>query len=112
MGRIPRRQAPAATLTQKMKLSWTAPALSDLAAVHAHIAEDNPRAAVAMVERIVARAELQLSRLPESGRSGRIANTRELVVSGTPYILPYRIRGEAIQILRVLHTARRWPDRL
>ena len=42
----------------------------------------------------------------------RIANTRELVLSGTPYILPYRIVGDTIQILRVFHSARRWPDAL
>jgi toxin ParE1/3/4 len=64
-----------------------------------------------MVERIVARAESQLSRLPESGRPGRIAE-RELVVSDTPYVLLYRIVGDTIHILRVLHSARRWPDRL
>jgi toxin ParE1/3/4 len=93
-----------------MKLFWTGPALSDLAALHAHIAEDNERAADSMVERIVARAERQLSRLPESGRPGRIAKTRELVVTDTPYILPYRIVGNTIHILRVFHSARRWPD--
>jgi toxin ParE1/3/4 len=93
-----------------MNLFWTEPALSDLAALHAYIAEDNERAAKAMVERIAARAEHQLIRLPESGRPGRIAKTRELVVSDTPYILSYRIIGDTIHILRVLHSARRWPD--
>jgi len=95
-----------------MKLLWTGPALSDLDALHAHIAKENERAANAMVERIVARADLQLSRLPESGRPGRIAKTRELIVSDTPYILPYRIVGDTIHILRVFHSARRWPDKL
>jgi toxin ParE1/3/4 len=95
-----------------MKLFWTGPALSDLVALHAYIAEDNERAAHAMVERIVAGAEHQLSRFPESGRPGRIPKTRELVLSGTPYILPYRIAGTTIHILRVFHSARRWPDEL
>jgi len=95
-----------------MRLFWTAPAMSDLAALHAHIADDNERAADAMVDRVMARAQRQLSRLPESGRPGRIAKTRELVISGTPYILPYRIVGNTIQILRVFHSARRWPDEL
>jgi toxin ParE1/3/4 len=63
-----------------------------------------------MVTRLVGRAERQLLRLPESGRPGRIAKTRELVVSGAPYILPYRIIGDTVQILRVYHPARRWPD--
>ena len=95
-----------------MKLFWTGRALADLDALHAYIAQNNERAAHAMVERIVARVERQLSRLPESGHPGRIAKTRELVVSGTPYILPYRIVGNTIHILRVFHSARRWPDEL
>jgi toxin ParE1/3/4 len=95
-----------------MRLFWTGPALSDLRALRAYIARDNERAANEMVTRIVARAERQLSRLPESGRPGRIAKTRELVVSDTPYVLPYRIIGDTIQILRVFHSARRWPHKL
>jgi toxin ParE1/3/4 len=86
--------------------------LADLDALHAHIAKNNKRAAHAMVERIVARTERQLSRLPESGRPGRIAKTRELVLSDTPYILPYRVIGDTIHILRVFHSSRRWPDEL
>jgi len=95
-----------------MRIFWTGPALFDLAALHAYILGRNERAADAVVDSIVARAERQLSRLPESGRPGWIANTRELVLSGTPYILPYRIVGDTIQILRVFHSARRWPDAL
>ena len=48
---------------------------------------------------------------PALGRPGRVPGTRELVVAGTPYILPYRVQGEIIQILHVLHGARRWPER-
>ncbi len=95
-----------------MRLLWTRPALSDLRALHAYIAKDNERAAHAMVARIVDRAERQLLTMPESGRPGRIAKTRELVLSGTPYILPYRVIGDTIEILRVFHSARRWPDEL
>jgi len=65
-----------------------------------------------MVVRIVARAERQLPVLPESGRPGRVAKTRELVLTGTPFVLPYRIVGDTIRILRVFHSARRWPKKL
>ncbi len=95
-----------------MRLLWTRPAVSDLRALHAYIAKDNERAADAMVARIVDRAEQQLLRMPESGRPGRIAKTRELVLSGTPYVLPYRVIGDTSEILRVFHSARRWPDEL
>ena len=93
-----------------MRLLWTSPALSDLRALRADIAKDGERAADAMVARIVDRAERQLSRLPDSGSPGRIAKARELVISGTPYGLPYRVIGDTVHILRLFHSARRWPD--
>ena len=96
----------------QVRLFWTRPALSDLSARRANIARDSERAANETVARIVARAERQLSRLPESGHAGRIPKTRELVLSGTPYVPPYRIVGDSIHILRVFHSARRWPDEL
>jgi toxin ParE1/3/4 len=95
-----------------MRIVWTGPALSDLAALRAYIARDGERAAAKMGASIVARTELQLSTLPESGRPERIAQTRELVLTGTPFVLPYRLVGDAISILRVFHGARRWPKKL
>jgi toxin ParE1/3/4 len=53
-----------------------------------------------------------LPRFPQSGRPGRRAGTRELVVSRTPFIVPYRIRGDVIELLRILHGRQRWPDSL
>jgi toxin ParE1/3/4 len=46
---------------------------------------------------------------PKIGRIGRVPSTRELVVSGTPYIAVYRLR-ERIEIIAVFHAARKWPD--
>jgi addiction module RelE/StbE family toxin len=54
----------------------------------------------------------QLLQFPETGRPGRIEGTRELVISRTPYIAAYRIMGETVRILRVLHGAQLWPDQL
>lgn len=51
-----------------------------------------------------------LQRFPESGRLGRVEGTRELVVDRTPYIAAYRIAGDTVRILRVLHGAREWPE--
>ncbi len=45
------------------------------------------------------------------GRAGRVPGTRELLIPGTPYIIPYRVRAGAVEILRVFHAARRWPER-
>jgi toxin ParE1/3/4 len=82
-----------------------------LADIRERIAEDNPAAAIRIIERIRAAVE-RLGAFPAIGRPGRVAGTRELVVSGTPYIVPYRVRGERVQIITVLHSAQRWPDRL
>jgi toxin ParE1/3/4 len=42
----------------------------------------------------------------------RAVAPRELVISGTPYIVAYRLKGREIQVLRVLHGARQWPEKL
>jgi toxin ParE1/3/4 len=48
--------------------------------------------------------------LAHRGRPGRWPGTRELIIPGTPYIVPYRVKGPVVEILRVFHGARRWPD--
>jgi toxin ParE1/3/4 len=90
-----------------MRIVWTAPAISDLRALRAYIGQDQP-AAAQQVEHILAAAS-GLVRFPESGRPGRRSGTRELVIGRTPYLV-YRARGDAIQILRVLHGRQRWPS--
>ena len=85
----------------------------DLDELIVHIGKDNPKAAVEVASRILDRIEL-LREQPEMGRPGRRPGTRELIVDGTRYIVAYRVdatRGQ-IQILRVLHAARLWPQRL
>jgi toxin ParE1/3/4 len=66
-------------------------------------------AARRMAERIE-EAVAGLSSHPEMGRPGRVPETRELIVPGTPYIVPYRLKEDVVEILTVLHAARRWPD--
>lgn len=83
---------------------------SRLEDIYERIAADNPAAAPRIVERIRTTVE-RLQQFPAIGRLGRVAGTRELVVAGTPYIVPYRIKGEVVQIITVLHSAQRWPDR-
>lgn len=77
----------------------------------AYVRERNPAAANAMLERI-RRSAGRLADHPRSGRAGRVTGTRELVVPDTPYVVPYRLVGETVQLLRVLHGAQRWPDLL
>ncbi len=91
-----------------MRVRWLRLALVNLNAEAAYIARDNPAAAGRVVAAIAASVE-RLSRHPAMGRAGRVPGTRELVVPDTPCIVPYRVRGEEVQILRVFHGARRWP---
>ena len=93
-----------------MNLVWEEDALSDLEGIYEYIAQDNSGAATETTERITEAVAL-LEESPGMGRPGRVPNTRELVVSGTSYIVPYRVRRRDIQILRVFHTAQRAPDK-
>ena len=92
-----------------MKVRWSAPALRDLEAIGDYIARDNPATANRVVLRILDQTEM-LTAHPEIGRPGRIAETRELVITDTPYIVPYRLRSAEIEVLAVFHGARKWPE--
>lgn len=85
-------------------------AVKDLDDVYDYISSDNPTAAGKEVEKIVECVEL-LKDNPGMGRAGRVPHTRELVISGTPYIAAYRVKGNDLEILRVIHGARKWPKR-
>lgn len=93
-----------------MRVRWLKAALANLDAEAEYIAQDNPAAAGRVVQRILQAVDL-LRKNPALGRAGRVAGTRELVVVETPYIIPYRVRGDAVEILRVFHAARKWPER-
>jgi addiction module RelE/StbE family toxin len=93
-----------------VKVVWTPAAVRDVEAISEFIAQDNPVAAMLILHRIRERARA-LADNPLVGRSGRVRGTRELVVSGTSYIIVYRIQEERVDLLKVLHGAQRWPDR-
>ena len=92
-------------------VKWTKRALENLIEEARYIAERNPDAADRMLERIGS-AVHTLAQHPAVGRPGRVSGTRELVIAGTPYIIPYRVRGGRIEILRVFHSSRKWPSQL
>lgn len=80
---------------------------ADLDSIVDHIALENPSAALDIWDDI----ERQIERLrdfPRSGRIGRMPETRELVVSGTPYVVVYLV-SENVELIRVLHGAQKWP---
>jgi toxin ParE1/3/4 len=94
-----------------VKIDWTPLAISHLQSTHDYIARDNSAAAGKIIGQILGAAE-RLANYPNMGRAGRIEETRELVVPGTSFIVAYRIRRTDLQILAVLHTSRKWPERL
>lgn len=86
---------------------WKSTAIADRKAISKYIAQDNPLAAVDLVDLLLERAE-QLDQNPDLGRVGRVAGTRELVVHKN-YILVYRVTATGVEILNVVHAAMQWP---
>lgn len=89
-----------------MKVVFSARFTSDLEAIQDYIARDNAPAAYRLAQTICQRVQ-HLGAHPHTGRPGRIAGTRELAVPDTAYIVYYRVTGQAVQVLRVYHAARR-----
>jgi addiction module RelE/StbE family toxin len=93
-----------------MTIQWAEDAVRQLVAAHAYVAADSPSAADRLLLQITQAVKL-LGSHPGAGREGRVANTRELVIPNTPYIVAYRIENKnVVQILAVLHGKRRWPE--
>ncbi len=92
-----------------MKVRWTLPAANQLREIFEYIAAGNLGAAGRMVRRIHNSIE-QTAKMPNAGRIGRVAGTREVVVPGTNYLVAYRVVEDAIQILAIMHGAREWPE--
>jgi toxin ParE1/3/4 len=92
-----------------MRIRWTTPAAQDLTNISDYIGERDGaalarRVALTIYERVDA-----LTAFPRQGRPGRLPDTRELVISGLPYLAIYRLRGDDIEIARILHGAQLWP---
>ena len=94
-----------------MTIVWSPRAVGHLVALRQHIADTNPAAATRIGGLIVEGVE-RLARFPGLGRPGRIAGTRELVVPGTRYLVPYRVRGSRVEVIAVFHERQRWPKQL
>jgi toxin ParE1/3/4 len=91
-----------------MQIFWLRRALKNLQQAHDFVAGDNADAAIHLIIDIHTAVQ-NLESFPMMGRSGRVTGTRELPITGTPYLVIYRIRGQRIDILRVLHGARKYP---
>jgi len=94
-----------------LRVKWLRQALLDLDEIEKYVTEDSPAIAVKVVVKIITAVTL-LKEQQGIGRAGRVPGTKELLISGLPYIVPYRVKDDTVQILRVYHTSRKWPNRL
>ena len=94
-----------------MKVEWSALAMEDRDRIFDYIESESPKAAIQVDIRIEEQVD-QLVQFPDLGRLGRIDDPRELVISQTSYVVPERVYGNVVRILRVLHCAQQWPDEL
>jgi toxin ParE1/3/4 len=93
-----------------MQVKWLKTALDNLDQEAEYIASSDPEAAKRLVATVFASVD-NLKTNPSLGRPGRVIGTRELIVPGTRYLVPYRVSSEhnRVEVLRVFHTARQTP---
>ena len=89
------------------ELEWKAPAIADLMAIVDYISDDNPDAALALMDDIQSKVA-KLPAHPKRCRPGRVEGKRELVVRPN-YIVVYTETAAVVTVLRVLHAAQMWP---
>jgi addiction module RelE/StbE family toxin len=94
-----------------MKIVWSRRAIRHLVDLREYIERDSEQNAALVAKRILEAVDL-LQAHPEIGRSGRALGTRELVVPNTPYVIPYRLRRERLELIAVFHGRQKWPANL
>lgn len=92
-----------------MKIIYAPAAEQDLEEIESYIFKDNPIAAVSVVSNILDKIENVIALNPSIGRKGRILRTREFVMADFPYIIPYRVKDGTLEIVRIMHTSRKFP---
>jgi toxin ParE1/3/4 len=91
-----------------MRLRWTSAAADDLENIANYLFEKTPENAARLI-REIHDAPSTLKSFPDRGRAGKKEGTRELVMPSLPYIIVYRVRGDTVHIVRILHSSQDWP---
>ena len=91
-----------------MSIRWLTQAQRNRLEQLDYIAQDKPLAAIGQDEQIERQINMLLAH-PKMGRPGRVTGTRELVISGTPFVVSYRLQEQSIEVLRLLHSAQQGP---
>lgn len=94
-----------------MNIVWSRRAIRHLVALREYIGKDSEQKAALVAKRILDAVEL-LQTQPEMGRPGRVVGMRELVIPDTPYIIPYRVRRDRLELMAVFHGREKWPAKL
>lgn len=92
-----------------MYIRYTKKAAQNLDDIFAFLNREYPGYAEKIFSDIIKSIE-NLVHFPNSGRAGRVFGTRELIIKHYPYIVPYRIKDDAVQILRVFHPSQKPPE--
>ncbi len=92
-----------------MRVRWTDAAARDLTSICDYTQEHHGPEQARQLALRICEAAGSLSQFPNVGRLGRKPGTRELVLSGIPFLAVYRVRKDVVEIARILHGARRWP---
>jgi toxin ParE1/3/4 len=93
-----------------MKVVWSQRAVRHLVALREFIARDSEQNAILVAKRILDAIDL-LKTQPDMGRPGRVIGTRELAIPDTPFIIPYRVRNQRLELIAVFHGRQKWPKR-
>lgn len=94
-----------------LPIEWTESSWKDLDGVTDYLrGEGVPFEDVEEYIKRIFKAPEHLSTLPGAGKPGKMPNTREWLVMDTPYALIYRVKGNTVQILRVMHGSRQFPE--
>jgi len=91
-----------------MKIRWSPEASVDFAGIVEYIRAQNPSAAE-RVARSIYESVSSLETFAERGRLGKVAGTRELVLTPLPFVVVYRVKEDAVEVARVLHGSQHWP---
>lgn len=96
-----------------MQIIWSTEAEADLEEAFEHISAENPQAALKLFYRVKEKVELLVDH-PGLGKPGRVPGTKELVITNTPFVVPYRVlpQKKQLQIIRVFHSSREWPEEI
>jgi toxin ParE1/3/4 len=92
-----------------MKLQLLANATRDLRDIFEFIEQDSPETARDVARRLMKSMQL-LAQNPSLGRPSKTKAIREWSVPDLPYVVPYRVKGDIVQIIRIYHTRRQRPE--